>query len=216
MRKLPVRNPRTGQTNGQVDAPGAAELAALAARLRSTQVAWAAAGVARRSAVIKAWSAALMAGSGGILEALGTDTGRHRLAGNELRALGGMVAGNAAMAAHELTETPERPSVTPGIGVQTQLVPYGLVGVISPWNFPFLLSMLDAIPALLAGCAVLVKPSEVTPRFVAPLMASVGEFPELAGVLAVVTGDGQTGAALIEQVDAVCFTGSVATGRKVA
>jgi acyl-CoA reductase-like NAD-dependent aldehyde dehydrogenase len=95
-------------------------------------------------------------------------------------------------------------------------VPYGLVGVISPWNFPFLLSMLDTIPALLAGCAVLVKPSEVTPRFVAPLMASVREFPELAGVLAFVTGDGQTGAALIEQVDAVCFTGSVATGRRVA
>ena len=76
--------------------------------------------------------------------------------------------------------------------------------------------MLDTIPALLAGCAVLVKPSEVTPRFVAPLMASVREFPELAAVLAIVTGDGQTGAALIEQVDAVCFTGSVATGRKVA
>jgi acyl-CoA reductase-like NAD-dependent aldehyde dehydrogenase len=76
--------------------------------------------------------------------------------------------------------------------------------------------MLDTIPALLAGCAVLVKPSEVTPRFVAPLMASLRDFPELASVLAFVTGDGPTGAAVIEQVDAVCFTGSVATGRKVA
>ena len=215
VRRIPVRNPRTGQTDCHVDALGLAELSPLAARLRLAQVAWAAAGVTRRSAVLKAWSDALLAQPASVLDALATDTGRHRLAGNELRALAGMVAGNVAMASHALADIPERPSVTPGIGVQTQLVPYSLVGVISPWNFPFLLSMLDTIPALLAGCAVLVKPSEVTPRFVAPLMASLRDFPELAGVLAMVTGDGQTGAALIEQVDVVCFTGSVATGRKV-
>jgi len=220
-RALPVRNPRTGQTDCHVGAVGPAELAALAARLRAGQAAWAAAGVAGRTAVLKAWSHRLLANSGPLLDALSTDTGRHLLASNEFRSLGGLVAGNAAMAAqalapHEQAAAPERPSVTPGIGIRAQLVPYGLVGVISPWNFPFLLSMLDTIPALLAGCAVLVKPSEVTPRFVAPLMASVREFPELDAVLAFVTGDGQTGAALIEQVDAVCFTGSVATGRKVA
>ena len=214
-RILPVRNPRTGQNDYTIVAVGEVELAPLAASLRSAQVAWAAAGLARRSAVLKAWSGRLLAESGPLLAALATDTGRHRLAGNELRALAGMVAGNAAMAGPAFALGPERPSLTPGIGLQTQLVPYGLVGVISPWNFPFLLSMLDTIPALLAGCAVLVKPSEVTPRFVAPLMASLRDFPELAGVLAFVTGDGQTGAALIEQVDAVCFTGSVATGRKV-
>ncbi len=215
-RTVPVRNPRTGQTDCHIEAPGAAELAALAARLRAGQVAWSAMGVAGRTGVVRAWSDRLLANAGPLLDALATDTGRHLLAGNEVRALGGMVAGNAAIAAHALAESAERPSITPGIGLRSQLVPCGLVGVISPWNFPFLLSMLDTIPALLAGSAVLVKPSEVTPRFVAPLMASVREFPELAAVLAVVTGDGQTGAALIEQVDAVCFTGSVATGRKVA
>lgn len=219
-RELPVRNPRTGQHDYQIAVPDAAALAALGLRLRKGQVAWAESGVAARSAVLQAWARQVLNQPadqpGSVLEALARDTGRHLLAGNELRALGGMVAGNAAMAAHALAEVPERPSVTPGIGIQAQLVPYGLVGVISPWNFPFLLSMLDTIPALLAGCAVLVKPSEVTPRFVAPLMASLRDFPELAAVLAFVTGDGPTGAALIEQVDAVCFTGSVATGRKVA
>ena len=214
-RRLPVRNPRTGQNDYSIVAAGAGELVPLAARLRSAQVAWSAAGVASRSAVLKAWSTHLLAESGPLLDALSTDTGRHLLAGNELRALAGMVAGNSAMAAPAFAVASERPSLTPGIGLQTQLVPYGLVGVISPWNFPFLLSMLDTIPALLAGCAVLVKPSEVTPRFVAPLMDSLRDFPELAGVLAVVTGDGLTGSALIELVDAVCFTGSVATGRKV-
>jgi len=78
------------------------------------------------------------------------------------------------------------------------------------------LSMIDALPALTAGCAVIVKPSEVTPRFVAPLQATIARFPELAAVFEFVTGDGETGAALIDEVDAIAFTGSVATGRKVA
>lgn len=216
IRRLPVRNPRTGQADYHITAPEAAELSPLAARLRTAQVAWAAAGVARRGEVLKAWSSRLLGDPSALLEALAADTGRHRLAASELRSVAGMVAGNVVLAAKALAETGERPSLTPGIGVETQWVPYGLVGVISPWNFPLLLSMLDTIPALLAGCAVLVKPSEVTPRFVAPLMASVREIPELASVLAFVTGDGRTGAALVGQVDAVCFTGSVTTGRKVA
>jgi len=215
-RLLPVRNPRTGAIDCQVEATSPAALAALAARLRAAQPAWASAGPARRAEVLKAWSGRLLADPAPVLDALATDTGRHRLAGNEVRALAGMVAGNAAMGAALLAAAPERPSVTPGIALQGDLVPYGLVGVISPWNFPFLLAMLDTIPALMAGCAVIVKPSEVTPRFVAPLMASLRDFPELAAVLAVVTGDGETGAALIGEADAICFTGSVATGRKVA
>ncbi|MGH3265448.1 MAG: aldehyde dehydrogenase family protein, partial [Trebonia sp.] len=72
------------------------------------------------------------------------------------------------------------------------------------------------VPALLAGCAVLLKPSELTPLFVEPLAASIAAVPELAGVLRIVTGGPETGRAVIEQVDAVCFTGSVRTGREVA
>lgn len=219
IRHLPVRNPRTGVNDHEIVAADAAALGRIAARLRAGQVQWAAAGVARRLEVLKAWSAHLSANAGPLIEALATDTGRHLVAVSELHAVIGMVAGNAALAARVLEPAGkpagERASATPGIGIQTQLVPYGLVGVISPWNFPLLLSMLDTVSALVAGCAVLVKPSEVTPRFIAPLMASLEGFPELASVLAFVTGDGQTGAALIDQVDAVCFTGSVATGRRV-
>lgn len=215
-RLLPVRNPRTGRTDAHVAALDKPELAALANRLRASQADWSAAGSERRLAVIRAWSDELLGAPGAVLDALVIDTGRHLLALNELRALGGIVAGYGAMAPGLLAEAGERASVTPGVGIRGQLVPYGLVGVISPWNFPFLLSMIDAIPALLAGSAVIVKPSEVTPRFVGPLMESIARHPELAGVLALVTGDGPTGAALIGEVDAICFTGSVATGQKVA
>ena len=79
-----------------------------------------------------------------------------------------------------------------------------------------MLALLDAVPALFAGSAVLLKPSEVTPRFVKPLFETVAAVPELAGVFDYVVGDGATGQQLIDQVDLVCFTGSVPTGRKIA
>jgi acyl-CoA reductase-like NAD-dependent aldehyde dehydrogenase len=215
-RSLAVRNPRTGQADCSIRPLDAPALAALAARLRRAQSTWSAAGPAHRASVLRQWATAVLAEPGPVLAALSADTGRHRLALGEIQPLRGLVEGYAALGAQLFAPPVERPSVAPGIAVETQPVPYGVVGVISPWNFPFLLSMLDAIPALMAGCAVIVKPSEVTPRFIAPLMASIANFPELAGVCAFVEGDGATGAALVGEVDIVCFTGSVATGRKVA
>jgi succinate-semialdehyde dehydrogenase/glutarate-semialdehyde dehydrogenase len=95
--------------------------------------------------------------------------------------------------------------------------PLGVVGVISPWNGPFVLSLNPSVQALMAGNCVLLKPSEVTPasgRLVGELFEAAGLPP---GVLTVLTGDGETGAALVEAgVDKIAFTGSVATGRKVA
>lgn len=215
-RDLAVRNPRTGQSDHVIQPLDAAALAALGDRLRQAQPAWAAAGVAHRAAVLREWAGRLLADPGPVVDALSTDTGRYRLALGEVQPLRGLVEGFAAMGSALLAPAAERPSVAPGIAIGTELVPYAVAGVISPWNFPFLLSTLDAIPALIAGCAVIVKPSEVTPRFIAPLMESVRQVPELAGVLAFIEGDGATGAALIEETDIICFTGSVATGRKVA
>jgi succinate-semialdehyde dehydrogenase / glutarate-semialdehyde dehydrogenase len=91
-----------------------------------------------------------------------------------------------------------------------------LVAVISPWNFPLLLALIDTVPALAAGCPVMVKPSEVTPRFVEPLRKTIAVVPKLASVLQFVQGGPDTGAAMIDNADAVCFTGSVATGRIIA
>jgi acyl-CoA reductase-like NAD-dependent aldehyde dehydrogenase len=95
--------------------------------------------------------------------------------------------------------------------------PLGVVGIITPWNFPFILSLNPTVQALMAGNAVVLKPSEATPlsgRLVADLFQAAG-LPE--GLLVCMTGDGETGAALVESdVDKICFTGSVSTGRKVA
>lgn len=94
--------------------------------------------------------------------------------------------------------------------------PMGVIAVISPWNFPFQLAMVPVLSALIAGNTVVLKPSEVTP-LTAELMRGLFQRIRMpAGVVEVVLGDGQTGAALCEaDVDKIFFTGSVATGRKV-
>jgi acyl-CoA reductase-like NAD-dependent aldehyde dehydrogenase len=94
-------------------------------------------------------------------------------------------------------------------------VPVGVVGVIGPWNYPLTNSFGDCIPAIAAGNAVILKPSEVTP-LTALLMAECTRecgLPE--GIYQVAPGFGETGAALIDAVDFVMFTGSTATGKKV-
>jgi acyl-CoA reductase-like NAD-dependent aldehyde dehydrogenase len=104
----------------------------------------------------------------------------------------------------------------PGKHGRVRRDPRGVVALISPWNFPVALPLRTLIPALLAGNAVVFKPSEVSPRAGA-LVASLfeGLIPE--GVLTLVQGDGSAGARLLESdVDLVVFTGSVATGKRVA
>jgi acyl-CoA reductase-like NAD-dependent aldehyde dehydrogenase len=94
--------------------------------------------------------------------------------------------------------------------------PLGLIGVIGPWNYPLTNSFGDCIPALAAGNSVILKPSEVTPLTSMLLADGLRECGIPADVFQVATGRGETGAALIEQVDMIMFTGSTRTGRKVA
>ena len=95
--------------------------------------------------------------------------------------------------------------------------PLGVVGIISPWNFPWATPLDEVVMALMAGNAVVVKPSELTP-FTALKIGEIfkeAKLPE--GLVEIVTGDGSTGAALVEaDINKVMFTGSVATGRRVA
>jgi succinate-semialdehyde dehydrogenase/glutarate-semialdehyde dehydrogenase len=104
-----------------------------------------------------------------------------------------------------------------GRSSQIEYRPLGVIGIISPWNFPWALPLGEVVMALMAGNAVVLKPSELTPL----VGLKIGEMLKRAGLpeglLEVVTGDGATGAAVVEGgVDKVMFTGSVATGKKVA
>jgi succinate-semialdehyde dehydrogenase/glutarate-semialdehyde dehydrogenase len=210
-----VRDPRTGRVERLLTPPTDDELAATAARLRTAQPAWEARGPRGRAAVLRAWADVLDKHTDALVDALVRDTGRIHESRMEAVQIPAM-ARRWADTAERLLAPAERPSsVLPGITLETGSRAYPLVGVISPWNFPLLLGLIDAIPALAAGSTVIAKPSEVTPRFIAPLRRAIDEVPEMAEALAVVEGGAPTGAALVGLVDLVCFTGSVPTGRIV-
>ncbi len=213
---MQVRNPRTGAFDYEIDPLDAPAIAALAGDLRRRQRHWAALPASERAKMLMLLRAAIARHADAISAALTIDTGRRAISHIEVEGTQRALDRWATIAPELIVRaTGEvRASATPGITISTRLVPYPLVGVVSPWNFPLTLALIDAIPALAAGCAVIVKPSEVTPRFICPLMAAVAEVPEVP--LAVIEGDGASGAALVGAVDYVAFTGSVATGQKVA
>jgi succinate-semialdehyde dehydrogenase / glutarate-semialdehyde dehydrogenase len=213
-----VTNPRTGEADYSITPATAEDVAAITARLRTAQPAWLALGPEGRAAALTEWASAILAAAPAITERLTVDTGRSRIALIEVMSIVGILQRWAAtgpgiiagMAAHD------RPSANPTVSISSRHVPYPLFGAIAPWNFPLLLALIDAIPALMAGSAALIKPSEITPRFIPELRKTVAAVPALANVVALLEGDATTGQALVAHVDYVCFTGSVATGRKVA
>lgn len=210
-----VRNPRTGEVDRLLDPPSTARLAELAAELRDGQPAWERLGDTGRADALRQWADELRADAEVLTAALVADTGRLFESTMETTQVEAMARRWADTAGPILASLAQPSKAVPGITLETGNRPYQLVGVISPWNFPLLLGLIDAIPALAAGCAVLIKPSEVTPRFIAPLNATIDRVPALRDVVRVIEGAGETGAAMIELVDTVCFTGSVPTGRTV-
>ena len=214
--QLRVRNPRTGNVDYWITPPTPKQLAAECTRLREAQIKWWQGGLEQRIDALQQWKQALLKKKDELTKALVNDTGRLSVSILEIDSFISAIERWCRLAPDLLAKEDEKATAIPFIQLQQEFVPYSLVGVISPWNFPLLLSTIDTIPALLAGCAVVVKPSEIAPRFIQPLVDTIAAVPKLRDVLAYVEGAGDTGAALIEGVDLVCFTGSVATGRKVA
>jgi acyl-CoA reductase-like NAD-dependent aldehyde dehydrogenase len=214
--RLDVRNPRTGQIDYWITPPTRDQLADVCARLRQGQISWRQLGLARRIEIVQQWKEVVLSHRDELLTALTTDTGRRTESMREIDVVGSTIDRWSRVAPEVLSAGDERATTIPFIRVRRQFVPYSLVGVISPWNVPLALALIDAVPALLAGCAVVVKPSEVTPRFIRPLVETIESVPELREALTFVEGGGETGAALIEFIDLVCFTGGVKTGRQVA
>lgn len=210
-----TRNPRTGVFDYQRPELSGEAIAARCQQLLQGQKKWQANGFTYRSEILQKWKSVLQAHQTDLLDALIMDTGRVWETKLEIELLLSSIDRWCKLAGEFFIPIPEKNTQIPFIRLQQDWVPYELVGVISPWNFPLLLSLIDTLPALLAGAAVIVKPSEVTPRFIAVMNKTIHEVPALNEVLAYIPGDGKTGAALIEHCQLICFTGSTATGRKV-
>lgn len=214
--EIPTRNPRSGRVDYHFAPAGAAAVATECDRLRQGQNSWLQGGLDHRAAALRAFAKALTDGRDTLIEALVTDTGRKAISIVEVDIIGPAIE-RWINIAEGLEDAPEQRSVAlPFITYHIGKRPYDLAGIVSPWNFPLTLSIMDALPALLAGAAVIIKPSEITPRFADPLREIVAGAGEISSVLGIIDGDGEAGSAVVDNVDVVCFTGSVETGRKVA
>lgn len=209
-------NPRTGEADYRFTPTSLAAVSAQAERLRAMQRVWEARGPEVRAAVLLQWADALEVAADEITAALAVDTGRETIAAIEVQSCINNIRRWAQRGPELFASLDRGPkfSAVSGIEIYKHYSAFPLFGAIAPWNFPVILSHVDAVPALLAGAAALVKPSEVTPRFAEPMTRIAASIPDLP--LAYVLGGPEVGEALIGEVDYICFTGSTATGRKVA
>jgi acyl-CoA reductase-like NAD-dependent aldehyde dehydrogenase len=217
--KIAVENPATGEIIGYVDNMDAAEVEALAARARRAQPGWEALGFDGRADVMYGLRHWLIKNRERVIQTVVRENGKTRedamLA--ELWYVCDSLGFWAKNARKYLAEERVRAHspILLGKKIVSRYRPYGVVGVIAPWNYPLTLGFGDAIPALMAGNAVVIKPSEVTPLATLLILEGLEEAGLPADVLLVATGGGETGAALINQADMIMFTGSAATGKKV-
>lgn len=214
---LEVRNPADGRVVGSVPVMGARTVNEIAAELRMAQVGWEGLGPEGRAAWLTRWRDWILDHSDELTDLLQSETGKTR-PDALIEPVGGVDFINffAGHAAEYLADERVKPSgpLTMTKRLTKVYAPYPVVGLITPWNFPVALFMMDAVPALAAGCTVLSKSSEETPLTIGRMIEGwheIGAPPVLANV----TGLGATGAAVVEASDYVQFTGSTATGRRI-
>lgn len=215
---IEVRSPADGRLVGTVADMRAGEVEAVARRLRSAQPAWAAIGFAGRRRWLERFRDWILDNEDRLLRLVQDETGKTwgDLPIGEIVASVDVLnywARNAEkFLASQKTSPHNVMMATKRMRVTYQ--PYQLVGSITPWNAQLAMQMLDIPAALMAGCAVLTKASEVTPLAWA---AAVEGWKQIGApdVLDAVTGRAEAGTAVVDAVDMIQFTGSVATGRRI-
>ncbi|WP_102141589.1 aldehyde dehydrogenase family protein [Mycobacterium hubeiense] len=217
---IAVENPATGEVIGHVDDMTAQEVGELARRARAAQPGWEAMGFDGRARILKRMQRWLTDNADKVITTICAETGKAY----EDAQIAELSYGAAAFgfwadkAPKYLADERIRSSAifVKGKRLVLRYRPVGVVGVIGPWNYPLTNSFGDCIPALAAGNSVILKPSEITPLTSLLLAEGLAECGLPDDVFAVATGCGPTGAAVLDEVDMIMFTGSTATGRKVA
>jgi acyl-CoA reductase-like NAD-dependent aldehyde dehydrogenase len=211
----------SGQIVEQIPATAPESVPQLMARAREAQKSWAEKSVRQRCSFLRKIRDAIYARRQEVIAAISLETGKPHVEAVFAELL--LALDSADFLARQAPEW-LRPEAVPhhNIGVKAKsgslhFQSVGVLAIISPWNYPFSIPMAQILPALVAGNAVLLKPSELTPRVgevIAKIIATAG-IP--AGLVQVLQGGGALGAAIIEaNPDKVFFTGSVATGKRIA
>jgi acyl-CoA reductase-like NAD-dependent aldehyde dehydrogenase len=212
-------NPATGEPLGEVPDQSPAEVRAAVAAARRAQEEWRQLSVEVRARRVLRFAEVLMASCDEVIELLVREGGKTRseALGMEVIVVADLVRYFTKHAPEMLAPEPIALHLLKHRASYLHFVPRGVIGVIAPWNFPFSIPIGETMMSLIAGNGVVLKPSEVTPLIAlkARELYLAAELPP--DLFQVVTGRGGTGAALIDAgIDFCVFTGSVATGRKVA
>ncbi|MET0903940.1 MAG: aldehyde dehydrogenase family protein, partial [Acidimicrobiales bacterium] len=201
----------------EVAAHGAADVDVAVQQAAEAQRAWAARPVPERAEAIAAVGAVLTARKAELADLVCREVGKVRIEGGgevqEAIDMAAFVAGQGRSAMGEVV-----PSELPSKMAWTTRIPVGVVGMITPWNFPVAIPSWKVFPALLAGNGVVLKPSELAPACAVAFVDACVEAGVPADLLQVVHGGAEPAAALATHpgIGAISFTGSVPTGRKVA
>lgn len=210
--------PFTGEPLHELTQNSAADVAAATNAAREAQRSWRAAGFAHRRSVLLRAHGILLERRREILDLLQTETGKARGQAFEELFQAASVTRYVALSARRVLATEGRRSALPTV-VRTRVnySPKGVIGIITPWNYPLSLALMDAVPALATGNAVVQKADNQGALTILAARRAFIDAGVPAELWAVVAGSGdEVGTALVEAADYVCFTGSTATGLRVA
>jgi succinate-semialdehyde dehydrogenase/glutarate-semialdehyde dehydrogenase len=217
MGNIEIRNPATGEHVGSVSTTGLTDVERAVTAARRAQKNWSSLHWSQRAAIVRKFHDLVLDRSDSILDVIQSETGKARRdAFGEIVTVAGTARYYLAHGESHLSAKRREPAVPAITDAEIIYKPHGVVGLITPWNYPFLLGIADAIPALLAGNAVMVKPSELTPLSADLARTLFLEAGLNAALLTMLHGTGEIGSELIRHVDYIGFTGGTVTGRKVA
>jgi succinate-semialdehyde dehydrogenase/glutarate-semialdehyde dehydrogenase len=215
------RNPSTGEELGRVPLTTPEEVQAAVSRARAAQPAWTSVAFKERGRVILQARALALEDTEEIAQIISRETGKPVAEAVSMEIVPTLDLMHYFAHHAERLLRPQKIDIGQYglMGRSSQIVyqPLGVIGIISPWNFPWATPLDEVVMALMAGNSVVLKPSELTPL----TALKIADIFKRAGLdkslLEIVTGDGSTGAALSESsIDKIMFTGSVATGKRVA
>jgi succinate-semialdehyde dehydrogenase/glutarate-semialdehyde dehydrogenase len=219
--KIVNRDPATGEAVSEHSISTVADIYSSVERARAAQPAWNALGVARRIEILRKFQELLLRDRDALARKITQEAGKplvESLLSEVLVALD--AARFCAENAGRVLRAEDVPHGNPIMKTKRgRLVyePVGVIGIISPWNYPFSIPATETLAALVTGNAVVLKPSELTPISALELAGLLHEAGVPEEIFTVVLGEGPAGAALIEsKIDKLFFTGSVATGKRVA
>ncbi|MFT3716436.1 MAG: succinic semialdehyde dehydrogenase [Gordonia sp. (in: high G+C Gram-positive bacteria)] len=214
----PVLEAFSGTEMATIPVGTAADLNLAVERARTAQKEWAARGAAARAKVINRFSELVYANASDLMDIAQAETGKARTYAQEETVDVALTARYYAMNGPKMLAEHKVQGMLPGAtDVRVRYQPKGVVGVISPWNYPLTLAVSDAVAALVAGNGVVIKPDSNTPYCALALAELLYEAGLPKELYAVVPGPGSVvGQAIAESVDYLMFTGSSATGATLA